>query len=92
MDDRELDTIEARHAVDDLVHGSVPADGDEEACAFRGSLPGKVDEVARPLGEEGVAAQAAFGREPCDLGPALPGRAVVGRRVDEEDGLANGRR
>jgi hypothetical protein len=29
VDDRELDAIEARDAVDDLVDGSVPADGDE---------------------------------------------------------------
>ena len=89
VDDRKLDALEARDAVDDLVHGSVPADGDEQARASRRSLTGEVDEVPGPLGDEGIAAQAALGREPRDLRPALPGRAVVGRRVDEEGGLAN---
>jgi hypothetical protein len=91
VDDCELDALEARDAVHDFVHGSVSADRDEQARASRGSLAGEVDEVARPLGEEGVAGQPALGREPRDFRPALPGRAVVGGRVDEEGGLANGR-
>jgi hypothetical protein len=89
VDDCELDALETRDAVDDLVDGSVPADGDEQARASRRSLAGEVDEVPGPLGDEGIAAQAASGREPRDLGPAPSGCAVVGRRVDEEGGFAN---
>ena len=92
MDDRKLDALDAldgRDAVDHLVHGSVSADGDQQARASRRSLCGKVDEVPGPLGDEGIAAQAALGREMRDLRPALPGRAVVGRRVDEEGVFAN---
>jgi hypothetical protein len=47
--------------------------------------------MTRALGDERIAAQAALGREARDLGPALSGRAVVGRRVDEEGGFANER-
>ena len=47
VDDRKLDALEGRDAVDDLVHGAVAADGDEQARASRRSLTGEVDEVAR---------------------------------------------
>ena len=89
MDDRELDAFEARDAVDDLVHGSVTTDRDKQASASRGGLLGEVDEVARALGKKCVAGHAPFGCRPRDLRPALAGGAVVGRRVDQEDGLAN---
>jgi hypothetical protein len=45
--------------------------------------------MARPLGEERVALQPELGGLVRELGPASPGRAGFGRRVDQEDGLAN---
>jgi hypothetical protein len=47
--------------------------------------------MTRALGDERIAAQAAFGRKVRDLGPPLSRRAVIGRRVDEEGGFANER-
>ena len=84
VDDRELDAVDACDAVHDLVHGPVAADCDEQARAPRPQLSGEVREVLGPLREERVAGQAPIGGEPRDLGPALPGGAVVGGRVDEE--------
>jgi hypothetical protein len=45
--------------------------------------------VALLLGQVRVADEAALGGQTRDLGPALPGGAVVGRRVDEKRGVAN---
>jgi hypothetical protein len=45
--------------------------------------------VARPLGEERIALQAEGRRAVGELGPAPAGRAVLGRRVDEEDDALN---
>ena len=51
------------------------------------ALPRELDQVARPLREERLARRArARARAVRELGPALARRAVVGRRVDEEDG------
>jgi hypothetical protein len=90
VDDRELHSLDPLDPVDDLVHGPVAADGDEQARSVLDGFPRQVDEVTRALGDERVAGKPPLGREPGDLGPALARGAVVGRRVDEEDGLANG--
>ena len=74
-------------AVDDLVHGSVAADHDEQRVL---RLAGRLREMARELREHLVAAQAELGGPPPELRPALPGRAVAGRRVDEEEDPARG--
>jgi hypothetical protein len=50
VDDCELDSLESRDAVDDLVDGPVSADRNEQAGASSGGLPGEIDEVARALG------------------------------------------
>jgi hypothetical protein len=52
----------------------------------------ELDQVAGPLGEVGLAAEAEAGRAVRELGPALAGVAVRRRRVDQENGVANGRR
>jgi hypothetical protein len=48
--------------------------------------------VPRPLGEERVALKPEGGRAVRELGPVPSSGAVLGRRVDEEDGAANGSR
>ena len=77
--------VAARDPVGDLVDGAVAADDDEQlapsSAASRASSarwPGRSEKSASPS-SPGVAA--AVG----ELRPALAGRAVVGRRVDEED-------
>jgi len=87
VDNCQLDALNACDAVHDLVHGPVAADRDEQPRAAGRCLAREVDEVAGPLGKECVADQAVLGCKVGDLGPALAGRAVVGGRVDEEDGL-----
>ena len=85
-DRREVD-VAAGDAVHDLVQRPVAADRDDERRAAVDRLPRELDQVARPLGEERLAAQAEPRGAVRELGPALARRAVVGRRVDEEDGL-----
>jgi len=89
MDDRELDAFDAGDAVHDLVHRPVSADGHDQTRASGRCLVRKLGQVLRALGEERVAGQAAVGRAAGDLGPALPGLASVGGRVDQESRLAN---
>jgi hypothetical protein len=52
----------------------------------------ELDQVAGPLGEVGLAAEAEAGCAVRELGPALAGVAVRRRRIDEEDDVVNGRR
>ena len=49
VDDGELDAVEPRDAVDDLIDRAIPADGDEQARTSGGSVSGEVGEVTRPL-------------------------------------------
>jgi hypothetical protein len=88
-DHGELDLLRLTDAVHDLVDGAVAADRDEQRGAVRDRAACELRQLARPLGEQCLAAQAALGCEVGDLGPAAPGRAVLGSRVDEED-RANG--
>jgi hypothetical protein len=92
VNDRQLDALDAGDPVHDLVHGPVAADHDEELGALRRGLAGELRQLALFFREERVALEPLLGSESRDLGPSLSGRAVVGRRVDEEDGFANGRR
>jgi hypothetical protein len=55
---RQLDAVAPGDPVDDLVDGAVAPDDDEQARAAAGRLPGKLRELAGPLGEQGVASQA----------------------------------
>ena len=74
-------------AVHDLVQRPVAADRDDERRAAvdrararaRSGGPGRSEKSVSPL-------QAERARAVRELGPALARRAVVGRRVDEEDG------
>jgi hypothetical protein len=70
------------------VHGPVPADGDEQRRAGPG-LARELGQVPGPLGEERVALQPERGRLVRQLRPAPPGRTGLGRRVDQEDRVAN---
>ncbi|HZC30808.1 MAG TPA: hypothetical protein VE261_04760, partial [Gaiellaceae bacterium] len=79
-------SVRSHDAVDHLVHGAVAADDDEQ-CALR--LAGSLGEVPRELGQHLLAAQAELGRTAPQLRPALAGRAVPRRRVDEEEDPAN---
>ena len=88
-DHGELD-VEAGDPVDDLVHRPVAADRHEQRRAAVRRLARELDQVAGPLGEQRVALQPERGRPVGELGPAPPGRAVLGRGVDQEDGVANG--
>ena len=76
----------AHEAVDDLVQRAVAADRDDELGAVARRALGELDQMARPLGEERLAGEAELRGAVRELRPALPGDAVVGRRVDEEDG------
>ena len=89
VDDRELDVVDSRDAVHDLVHRAVAADGHDQACATRRGVVREFGQVLRSFGEERISGQPAVGCAACDLGPALPGRASVRGWVDEERGLAN---
>ena len=93
-DDGELDVAGADHAVDDLVHGPVAADDDQQRGALVDRFRGQCSELARPVRDERIAVEPACGRAMCDLGPPLPGRTAGGGRVDEEDRApaASGRR
>jgi hypothetical protein len=88
--DSELYAVDSRDPVHDLVHRPVPADGDQQAGALRGSLARQLGKVLWALRDERIAGQAALAGEPGDLGPALAGGPVVRGRIDEERGLANG--
>jgi hypothetical protein len=90
VDDRELDALQAGDPVHDLVHGPVAPDRDEQSRAAFRRLACELDEMPGLLREQSVADQPTFGRQPGNLRPALAGRPVVGRGIDEEDGLANG--
>ena len=88
-DHGELDASSAGEAVDDLVHRAVAADAtisfaprSAASRASRPSWPG-------PVGEQRVAGQAERRGLVRELGPAPPGGAVLGGRVDEEDGLCS---
>jgi hypothetical protein len=74
------------------VDGSVAPDRNQERRALGDRTARQFGKVAGSLREQRLAAQAALGCEVGDLRPALARRAIAGRRVDEEDGLANGRR
>ena len=71
-----------RDAVDDLAHRPVSTDDDEERAV---RLAGRLGEVSRELRQHLLALQAELGRPLPQLRPALPRRAVPGRRVDEEE-------
>ena len=94
-DRRELRVRARAHkAVDDLVQRAVAPDCHDDARAVsRGALR-ELDQMSRALGEERLALEPEPGGAVRKLGPALPGCAVVGRRIDEERGLrsSNGRR
>jgi len=63
----------------------VAADRDDElGTVARGTLR-ELDQVPRSLREERLALDAELVRAMHELGPALPGRAVARRRIDEED-------
>jgi hypothetical protein len=49
------------------------------------SLLGELDQMSRPFGEERLAMQSELSRTVGELGPALPGRAVARRGIDQED-------
>jgi hypothetical protein len=89
VDDRQLDGFDPGDPVHDLVHRPVAADGDDQLRASFRSLPREPRELALLLGQVRISLEPSLRRLSRDLGPALPGRAVVGRRVDEEDGFAN---
>src|SRR5207247_2333989 len=84
-DRRELG-VAARDPVHDLVQRSVAADSDDEPCAVGDRLPGELDQVSGPLREQRLAAETEQLGAAGELGPALTGRAVRRRRVDQEDG------
>ena len=79
--------VRPRDRVDDLVHGAVAADHDEERVprVARG-LP----EMPRELRQHLLAVEAELGRPLPQLRPALTGRAVARRRIDEEEDPALG--
>jgi hypothetical protein len=71
------------------VHGSIPADRDEEV-GVRGGLAGELGQVPWPLREQRVAAQPERRSSVRELRPAATRGAVLGGRVDEEDDSLNG--
>jgi hypothetical protein len=73
-------------AVHDLVQGPVAADDDDQ-LALRRRVARKLRQVAGPFRQQLVAVEAELLRPVVELRPALRGRAVRARRVDEEDGL-----
>ena len=83
----QLDVLSSGDPVHDLVDGAVPADDHEQARAPGGRFPSELGQLARPLGEERVAAQAQRRGSVRELGPAPAVGAVLRRGVDEEDGV-----
>jgi hypothetical protein len=83
-DHRELD-VEAGDPVDDLVHGSVPADRHEQV-GVRRRLARELGQVTRALREQRVAAQTERRGSVRELGPAASCGAVLRGRIDQEDG------
>jgi hypothetical protein len=71
------------------VHGSVPADRDEEV-GIGGGLARELGQVPRALREQRIAAQPERGGAVRELRPAASGGAVLGGRVDEERDSFNG--
>jgi hypothetical protein len=90
VEDGELDASRTRDPVHDLVHRAVAAHDNQKPRSLGNCLAGEFGKVALILGEVRVSLQSSLLREARDLRPALSRRAVVGRRVDEKDGLANG--
>jgi hypothetical protein len=74
----------ADEPVRDLVQRPVAADRDDELRALARGLLGERDQVLRPLGEQRLALEPQVRGPVRERRPALPGDAVVGRRVDEE--------
>jgi hypothetical protein len=86
-DRRELGgRARAHQPVHHLVEGAVAADRDDERGAVAGRPLGQLDQVAGPVGEERLALEPELGGAMRELGPALAGRAVARRGIDEEDG------
>jgi hypothetical protein len=77
--------------VDDLVQRAVAAYRDDELGAVACGVLGELDQVTGALREERLARQAQLLGAVRELRPAPARDAVVRRRVDEEDGLVNGR-
>jgi hypothetical protein len=71
------------------VDGPVAADGDEQVRVC-GGFAGERRQVPGPLRQQRVAAQPGCGRTVRELRPAAAGGAVLGGRVDQEDGPFNG--
>jgi len=72
--------------VHDLVQRPVAADRDDESRAVAGRLLGQLRQVPGPFREERLALEPEVRRAVRERRPALARGAVVGRRVDEEDG------
>jgi hypothetical protein len=87
-DHGQLD-VETCDPVRDLVDGPVAADGNEQVGAHC-CLARQLRELPGPRRDQRVAAQAQRGRAVGELGPAPARRAVLGRRVDQEDRAVNG--
>ena len=73
-------------AVRDLVDRAVAADRDEQRRAALDRRARQLAQMPGLLGEERVARQPERGGAAGELGPAAPGRAACGGRIDEEDG------
>jgi len=84
-DHGELDAVESRDAVRDLVDGAVAADDDQQRRTVVDGAARERAELAGRVGEERVALQAPGRGTVRDLGPSPARRPVVGGRVDEED-------
>ena len=91
-DHSEVDAAAAGQALHDLVDRPVASHGDDQRGAFVSRPRREVAELARPLGEQGVSAEAERRSAVSELGPATSDRPTLGGRVDEKDGLANGQR
>jgi hypothetical protein len=86
----ELEALEITDAVDDLVDRAIPPDDDEKLRPALDRLARKRSELARRLREKRITGESERGAAVRDLGPATPGGAPGGGRVDEEDRAANG--
>jgi hypothetical protein len=81
--------VRSRDGVHDLVDGAVAADDDEQRVPGVGR---RLAEVAGKLRSDLRAVQPELPRAVLQLRPALAGRAVAGRGVDEEEGLSGANR
>ena len=83
-------SVAAGDPVRDLVHGPVAADHDEQLRAAVRRLARERAELARRARRRACRPSSPRCAARCAIsGQRLPGRAVVRRRVDEEDGVAN---